>query len=115
MKENYLDYIPKRNPRYDYQMNRAGRVELIVPNRGICNRICQIFLKKPKNTCVELEEMGSFIWKSMDGKKSVYELALLERKEFGEEAEPVYERVSAYLKVLRSYNYIIYVKKKKTL
>lgn len=115
MKENFLDYIPKRNSRYDYRMNQRGNVEILVPNRGILNRICQILFKKPKVTYVELEEMGSFIWQAMDGEKDVYELALLEREKFGERAEPVYERLSAYLKVLRSCNYIIYIKKEKTL
>lgn len=28
--ENYLDYIPKRNSRYSYQLNEHGNVEIIV-------------------------------------------------------------------------------------
>ena len=32
--ENYLDYIPKRNSRYSYQLNEHGNVEIIVKNEG---------------------------------------------------------------------------------
>lgn len=113
--ENFLDYIPKRNSRYAYQVNRKGNVEIIVPNRGFFNRMMQILIKKPKCTYMELEEMGSFIWKEMDGKKTVYELALLEREQFGGKSEPVFERLSAYLKILRDCGYIVYENKIKNL
>ena len=43
--ENYLDYIPKRNSRYSYQLNEHGNVEIIVKNEGFWNRILQITLK----------------------------------------------------------------------
>lgn len=113
--ENYLDYIPKRNSRYAYRLNHKGHVEIIVENRGALNRLMQLLLKKPRISYIELEEMGSFIWREMDGVKSVYELALLEREKFGEKAEPVCERLSTYLKVLRDCGYIVYVNKMKTL
>lgn len=113
--ENFLDYIPKRNSSYDYRLNEKGNVELIVPDRGVFNRMMQLLLKKPKWTYVELEEMGSFIWQEMDGKKNVYQLALLEREKFGEKSEPVYERLSTYLKTLRACGYIVYQNKIKNL
>lgn len=114
-KENFLDYIPRRNSCYDYRINERGNVEIIVPNRGFFNRALQILMGKPKQTYVELEEMGSFIWQTMDGKKSVYDLACLERDRFGERSEPVYERLSAYLKTLRECGYIVYENKIKNL
>ena len=42
--ENYLDYIPKRNSRYSYQLNEHGNVEIIVKNEVFWNRILQIKL-----------------------------------------------------------------------
>ena len=58
--ENYLDYIPKRNSRYSYQLNEHGNVEIIVKNEGFWNRILQITLKKPRYSMIELEQMGSY-------------------------------------------------------
>ncbi len=106
--ENYMDYIPKRNNCYEYRLNDRGNVEIIIENRGLMNRLMQFLLKKPRVSYIELEEMGSFIWQEMDGRKSIYELALLEREKFGEKAEPVCVRLSAYMKVLRNCGYIVY-------
>ena len=72
---NYLDYIPKRNSRYSYQLNEHGNVEIIVKNEGFWNRILQITLKKPRYSMIELEQMGSYVWQEMDGQKTVYEHA----------------------------------------
>lgn len=82
--ENYLDYIPKRNSRYSYQLNEHGNVEIIVKNEGFWNRILQITLKKPRYSMIELEQMGSYVWQEMDGQKTVYELACMERERFGD-------------------------------
>lgn len=110
-----MDYVPKRNSRYEYRLNDRGNVEIIMENRGFMNCLMQFLLKKPRFSYIELEEMGSFIWQEMDGVKSIYELALLERQRFGEKAEPVCVRLSAYMKVLRDCGYIVYVNKIKTL
>lgn len=109
--ENFLDYIPKRNQRFAYQTNEKGYIEIAVLNTGFMNRVLQLVCKKPKISYVELEEMGSFLWEQMDGIKTVYELGVLEKQEFGEKAEPIYERLCTYLKVLRKSGFIIYVNK----
>ena len=109
--ENYLDYIPKRNSRYSYQLNEHVNVEIIVKNEGFWNRILQITLKKPRYSMIELEQMGSYVWQEMDGQKTVYELACMERERFGDRAEPAFERLSSYLKILRECGYICYVNK----
>ena len=62
---NYLDYIPKRNSRYSYQLNEHGNVEIIVKNEGFWNRILQITLKKPRYSMIELEQMGSYVWQEI--------------------------------------------------
>ena len=60
---------------------------------------------------IELEQMGSYVWQEMDGQKTVYELACMEREKFGDRAEPACERLSSYLKILRECGYICYVNK----
>ena len=54
---------------------------------------------------------GSYVWQEMDGQKTVYELACMEREKFGDRAEPACERLSSYLKILRECGYICYVNK----
>lgn len=109
--KNFLDYVPKRNSRYSYQLNEKGNVEIIVKNIGFWNRVLQIILKKPRYSRIELEQMGSYVWQEMDGEKTVYELACMEREKFGEKVEPACERLSFYIKILKECGYIRYVNK----
>ena len=67
----------------------------------------QITLKKPRYSMIELEQMGSYVWQEMDGQKTVYELACMERERFGDKAEPAFERLSSYLKILRVWLYLL--------
>jgi hypothetical protein len=46
---------------------------------------------------VKLDTLGSFAWKQCDGKTTVAEIADRMKKEFGESAEPVDERVPAFV------------------
>jgi hypothetical protein len=55
---------------------------------------------------VHLEEMGSFIIPLLDGKRTVYDLALLIKEHFGEKAEPVYNRLVTYMHTLEAYSFI---------
>lgn len=110
-KENYLDYIPKRNTLYPWSVNEKGNVEIHVKNKGIYNRIAQLIWKKPKVSRIEMEEFGSFIWQEIDGKISIYELGKRVKNRFGREAEPLYERLAPYMKNLHENGFIVYVNK----
>ena len=55
------------------------------------------------------DHFGSFIWKQIDGKKDVYQIGRLVKDKFGEEAEPLYERLAKFLHILRSNDFILYV------
>lgn len=109
MKKNYLDFVPKRNKLVEWSQDKKGIVTLKVKNRGLFNRIAQIFFRRPKESNIELEEFGSFIWQAMDGEKSIFEIGSLVKEKFGQKAEPLYERLSAYIKILRKQEYIVYV------
>lgn len=81
-------------------------------NRGLFNRIAQILFKRPKISWIELEGMGSFIWNQIDGKRNVYEIGKLVKEKYGQEAEPLYERLSTYIKTLHNSCFIVYENKK---
>ncbi len=111
-KENFLDYIPKRNALYQWEINPQKHVEVSVVNRGLYNRIAQIFFRRPKISRIELDDMGSFIWQEMDGHKTVYEIGAAVKSRFGKKAEPLYERLSEYIQTLRNSRFIVYENKK---
>lgn len=110
MKTNFLDFIPKRNSLVEWTADKKGIVTLAVKNRGFYNHVAQVLFRRPKVSYISLEEFGSFIWRNIDGEKSVYEIGALVKENFGEKAEPLYERLCAYIKTLRRLEYVVYAR-----
>lgn len=106
--DNLLDYIPERNPDIIWRTLENKHVQIDVENKGFFFWITQKLLKKPRYSKIELEEIGSFIWQTVDGKKTVLEISKEIKDEFGDKAEPILNRMVAYLKVLYSHSLISY-------
>ena len=105
-KENYLDYIPKRNERFSWEKKENGLVVIKVANTGFFNRIAQLIFRKPKFSFIDLDEFGSFIWMQIDGQRTVYEIGVAVKNKFGDKAEPLYERLAKYFQILDSYSFV---------
>lgn len=112
VKDNYLEYIPFHSVKYQYETDDKGKVTILKENKGVFNRIFQKLFKKPKVTQIHLDKMGSFIWPLMDGNRSVLEIADYVKKEFGDKAEPLYERLAKYIQILQSYGFVEIAKEK---
>ena len=110
--DNFVDYIPKHNSLYEYRENEQGNIEVKMINRGLFNRIAQIFFRRPKVSWIELPGMGSFVWRQMDGKKTVYEIGQEMKKAYGDEVEPLYEKLCTYIKSLHNMCFIVYENRK---
>lgn len=104
--QNYLEKIPARPEHIKWLTDENGIVTLDVENTGIFNRVAQKLLKKPKVSHIHLDEMGSFVWPLLDGEKNILELGRLVEAEFGENANPLYERLAKYFQILDSYQFI---------
>lgn len=106
---NYLDLIPEKSSSLKWHTDLKERVILEVENTGIMNRIAQSLFNKPRFTKVHLDANGSFIWPLIDGKRTVADIALLVKEEFGEAAEPLYPRIIKYFQIVESYHFIRFV------
>lgn len=95
------------NPLYEYTYNSKKHIEIHVHNTGLFPRIAQILCKCPEYSNIELDDFGSFVWKCVDGKHSIYEIGDDVRKQFGEKAEPLYERLCSFFKILHQYSFIV--------
>ena len=110
--KNYMDFVPCGNPLYTWEEDNTGIVTVHVVNNGFYNRLAQKLFKRPRVSHIKLDEYGSFVWKQMDGKKSIYDISLLVKEKFGKEAEPVIERLVKYFRILYQNKFIGYVKEK---
>ena len=103
--KNYLDFVPAHKIER-FTVDENSIVTLEIENKGVFNKIAQKLFKKPKISYIHLDEMGSFVWPYIDGKRDITEIGVLVREHFGDKAEPLYERLSQYFKTLESYGFI---------
>jgi hypothetical protein len=57
---------------------------------------------------IRLDEVGSFCWKLLDGRRTVGEVAAALRERFGEAVEPAEERAGQFIRVLRYQGMLAY-------
>ena len=106
MSENYLERVPLPKNGLKWETDEKEIVTLLIENKGFFNKLAQKLLKKPKVSFIHLEEFGSFIWTAIDGVRDIITIGKLVKEQFGEKAEPLYERLSTYMKTLKSNGFI---------
>ena len=110
-RENFLDYVPVMNPINTWSDKNEKQVTIHMVHKGFYNKIAQVFFKRPKISHIDLDEYGSFLWKQIDGKHTVEDLAKMMKEQFGDKAEPLYERLIKYMQILKNNQFINYKKK----
>ncbi len=106
MSDNYLDLIPQISEGLNWKINNENIVTLEIENKGIFNRIAQMLFKKPKISYIHLDNFGSFVWMQVNGERSITVIGDSVKANFGEKAEPVFERLAKYFQILNSYKFI---------
>jgi len=96
---NYLDRVPRRNVGFEEGEN--GRLILLRPKfmTGPFAKWLQPRLPR-KLFRVKLDDIGTLVWRSIDGARNVGEIAEILFAEFGERVEPRYERCSKFVNSL---------------
>lgn len=104
--ENYLDYIPVIDPRNTWDAE-DGKVTIHMVHRGFYAAIAQKVFHTPRVSHIDLDNYGSFLWTRIDGKKTVGDLAQEMKAHFGQDAEPLYDRLVKYMQILRNNHFIL--------
>ena len=104
--ENYLERCPVHPDYMDWSVDEAGMVTLHKENKGFFNRLAQFFFNKPRVSHIHLDDMGSFVWPRLTKGKTILMLGEEVKMQFGENAEPLYERLAKFFQVLDSYGFI---------
>lgn len=95
---NFLLCIPSiKHREYEVENNK---VYLIFNHNSPLQKVTRWFAKTPNKSDLELDDIGSFIWLNIDDTRTVYELGKKLKEEFGEKSEPLYERLTLYLRYL---------------
>lgn len=93
---NLLELIPER--RYEWITGEDGNVRVLIPRYG--NTAAGVWLARHLQRpyiYFKLDRIGSAVWLACDGKSTVLQIANRLQQEFGEEIEPVYDRLGQFL------------------
>ncbi len=103
------EFIPVRN----FQHEIVDGLVVVIAYRTKQSFLDRTIFKKwaEKPVKIDLDEIGSYVWKLIDGKRNVLEITTLAEEHFNEKIQPAKERVSLFLKQLHKNNLItLYMK-----
>lgn len=104
---NLLDLAPERVAEWEEAEDRV--VLLRPPARGRGLRLLfDWVVSQMASRRIRLDEIGSFVWKGLDGATTVAALATALEREFGERVTPVAERLGKMIRVLHKEGFVRY-------
>jgi len=108
--QNFMLMTPIRNDKISWLIKKDGLIQLKIARKGLLFNILKFFYRDlPENIYLDLDEIGSEVWRLCDGQNTVYDIATKLSNKFGAKVEPLYPRLVTYLKILRQ-NGLIYFK-----
>lgn len=102
--KNFLLYIPEK--KHTVYEERNNKVYLVFHHNKLIEKVTSKLFRKPRVSDIELDDLGSSVWKLIDGKNNVYDITQKLQKQYGEKCEPINERLILYLRYLNRRNWI---------
>ena len=106
---NLLELTPQKNK--EFEIN-DGKVTILIP-RFKKEWTIKILRIKERNFHIHLDEFGSAAWNFIDGKNKFVEISDLLIEKFGEEIQPIDDRLSKYFSQLYTHGFISFLELKK--
>ncbi len=102
---NLLVLVPIQD--IGWEKNEKGLVSLLKPKIQIPFLAKHLLhrMKRPYYK-IKLDEIGSHFWEHCNGRNSIEEIAALQKQKFGNDIEPIYERLGKFLQVLEKNKFI---------
>ncbi|MBP1911608.1 PqqD family protein [Thermococcus stetteri] len=92
--EEYMNLVPVRNEKIELK-KVEGRYYLLIPMDSKLDFLARRLHGDYRR--IELDEMGAYAWELYDGRRTVKEIGKALKARFGEDAEPLYERLVTFL------------------
>ena len=108
--KNFLEFIPEVNEKIEFY-EKNDLVYLKKKHNHIFDKIAQKMFFTPKESNIKLEGYGSDVFRMIDGKANIIEIGSKKKEKYGDEVEPLYERLSQFIQILYN-NDIVKLKKK---
>lgn len=105
--DDILDIIYKINDEVVFKKDGNKIVLVQKQNHKIQNFFRKLKFKIPEESYLTLDDYASYVFKQIDGKKNVRQIGEAVYDEFGDEANPLYERLLTFLNHLESTLFVI--------
>ena len=107
--KNILDMVPVRA--YEWEDDEIVLVKVPRFRGKVGQKFCDV-IKKEQTYDVKLDKYGSDVWRMCDGKNTVRAIGLALKEKYGDEVEPVFERVGEMFNIMEANKLIRYKKNK---
>ena len=107
---NYLELIPFQIKEFE---EKEGIINILIPKFKNQFMLSLIPQHKSKVFRIKLDELGSAVWSSIDGKKKVTAIIEELSERFGEKIQPAEQRITKFLTQLFQSNFINFKQLKK--
>lgn len=105
--ENFMDYVPRPNRTNEVTVSKDGNVTVHIKWRGPYHKIATVLFHRPSVSHIDLDDIGSFIWKQMDGERTVQDIYERMRQKYPNMEQPL-ERLIKYIRILHNNKLIVY-------
>ncbi len=112
-KKNLLDFVPikSNNQKFEQVEKEDGLITIVIHRNSLFDKFIRKFIKKtPETFKVDLDVFGSFVYSRIDGTRNIFEIGQEVKAHFGEDCEPLYERLGAFCNLLKNNDFIVFRK-----
>ncbi|HIP74974.1 MAG TPA: PqqD family protein [Thermococcus paralvinellae] len=92
--ERYMNLVPLRNEKVQLRKIN-GKYYLLIPMDSTLDFLARKLHGEYRR--IELDEIGAYTWELCDGRKTVREIGKFLKARFGDEVEPLYQRLVTFL------------------
>ena len=99
--------VYRKRPNVQFEL-KQGIVTIIRPqNHWIQRTLRKLHVKIPQTTTLTLDDYGSFVFRHVNGQRSVYQIGQALAGQFAEAGDYLYERLLVYLNHLEQTEHLI--------
>jgi len=107
-KYNFLLYVPEIT-HHKFKVNDGGRVILDFEINPMKRLLAKFVNKKPVSD-IELDALASTVWLSMDGNRSILDIARIQSEETGDDIDEAVRRIVQFIRYISKRGWIKFKK-----
>ncbi|MDZ7725125.1 MAG: PqqD family protein [candidate division KSB1 bacterium] len=102
--KNVMTMVPAYNTEFEYADDKVVLLEPKLKSKFLKKHLLPRM--KRSHYKIHLDDYGTFVWKQIDGNRTVFDIAVQLEEHYGDKVEPVYERLGMFINMLAQRKFI---------